>query len=71
MTREATERCLAKPTAHALRAAAIRLAQERAGQEVDPRAAYGCVDWFRYDLESPPAAAARPGVGRAGASLGH
>lgn len=71
MTREATERCLAKPTAHAMRAAAIRLAQERAEQEADPRAAYGCVDWFRYDVGPPPPAAARPDAERAGAPLGH
>lgn len=54
MTREARERCLAKRTAHAMRAAAIRLALDRAGQETDPAEAYGCVDWFRYEASSLP-----------------
>lgn len=54
MMREATERSLAKPTAHAMRAAAIRLARERAGEDPDPAQVYGCVDWYRYDVSSPP-----------------
>ena len=54
MTREAAERCLAKRTAHAMRAAAIRLALDRAGQDADPAETYGCVDWFRYEASSPP-----------------
>jgi hypothetical protein len=54
MTRDATETCLAKRTANAMRAAAIRLARERAGEDVDPSVAYGCVDWFRYDVTPPP-----------------
>lgn len=54
MTREAIERCLAKRTAHAMRAAAIRLALDRAGQDADPAEVYGCVDWFRYEASSPP-----------------
>lgn len=54
MTREAMERCLAKGSAQAMRAAAIRLARERAGQDADPSLAYGCVDWFHYDVISPP-----------------
>lgn len=54
MMREATERCLAKRTAHAMRAAAIRLALDRAGQETDPAEAYGCVDWFRYEASASP-----------------
>lgn len=77
--REALETCLAKRTAHAIRAAAIRLARERAAQDTDPSLAYGCVDWFRYDLKSPsqegeraalPAAAPRDGGGD-GVSSGH
>ena len=52
MTRETMEKCLAKRTAHAMRAAAVRLASERAGQDADPALAYGCVDWFRYDVTS-------------------
>ncbi len=54
MKREATKICLAKPTAHAMRAAALRLAREGAGEDSDPSAAYGCVDWFRYDVIPPP-----------------
>ena len=54
MMREATEKCLAKPTAHAMRAAALRLAREGAGEDTDPSLAYGCVEWFRYDVPSPP-----------------
>lgn len=54
MTREATERSAAGRAAHAMRAAAIRLALERAGEKVDPTQAYGCVDWFLYDVASPP-----------------
>jgi len=54
MTRETTEKCLAKRTAHNMRAAAIRLARERAAEEADPSLTYGCVDWFRYDATSPP-----------------
>ena len=56
MMRETTEKRLANRTAHAMRAAAVRLARERAGQETDPFLAYGCVDWFRYD--TTPALAA-------------
>lgn len=48
MTNE-TERRLEKRAAQAMRAAALRLALERAGQETDYTLAYGCVDWFRYD----------------------
>lgn len=54
MTREATESCLAKRTARAMRAAAIRVALDRAGQDADPAEAYGCVDWYRYEASSPP-----------------
>lgn len=54
MMREATERCVAKPTAHAMRAAALRVARAGAGEESDPAIAYGCVDWFRYDAAPPP-----------------
>lgn len=78
MTREAMEGCLGKRTAHAMRAAAIRLARERAAQDADPALAYGCVDWFQYEVKSPPQedtelppSAARPDAGRAGAPLGH
>lgn len=79
MMREATERSLAKPTAHAMRAAAIRLARQRAGEDPDPAQVYGCVDWFRYDVSSPPqeertappSAAACRGAGRGGASPAH
>lgn len=79
MTRETMEKCLAKRTAHAIRAATLQLARERAGQEADLTAAYGCVDWFRYDIKAPPQeadtgplpAAARPGAGRASMSSGH
>lgn len=49
MTNE-TERRVAKRAARAMRTAALRLALERAGQESE--AAYGCVDWFRYDTPS-------------------
>lgn len=59
MTREAAERGSAKGTAHAMRAAAIRLARERAALESEPMQAYGCVDWFRYDAMPPPQAANR------------
>jgi hypothetical protein len=52
MTREATERCLANRTAHALRAAAIRVALDRAAQDVDAAETYGCVDWFRYEASA-------------------
>lgn len=76
MTRETTEKCIAKRTAHAMRAAAIRLARERAGQDPDPALAYGCVDWFRYDVTPPqkpdtqlPPAVARPGAGTDGVRL--
>lgn len=77
--REATETCLGKRAAHEIRAAAIRFARERAEQDTDPSLAYGCVDWFRYDVSSPSQAAdkaarpaaARPGAGRDGASSGH
>lgn len=57
MTKEATERSAAKFTAHAMRAAAVRLARERAGEEAEPTRAYGCVDWFRYDIPPPEEAA--------------
>jgi len=80
MTREATESCIAKRTAHAMRAAAIRLALDRAGQDADPAEAYGCVDWFRYEASSspekegmasrPPAAPGRD-AGRDGPSSAH
>ena len=53
MTREITETCLGKRIAHDIRAAAIRLARERAEEDADPSLAYGCVDWFRYDVSSP------------------
>jgi hypothetical protein len=55
MTREATARCLARRTVHAMRAAAMRLARERAAEDADPSLAYGCVDWFRYDVTAPSA----------------
>jgi hypothetical protein len=55
MNRETTEKCIANRNAHAMRAAAVRLARERAGQEADPFLAYGCVDWFRYDAAPAPA----------------
>jgi len=79
MMRESMETCLGKRTAHEIRAAAIRLARERAEQDADPSLAYGCVDWFRYAVSPPsqeadralPPAAARPGAGRDGASSGH
>jgi len=79
MTRETTETCLSKRAAHEMRAAAIRLARERAEEDADPSLAYGCVDWFRYDVSSQSQEAgratspvvARPGVGRDGASSGH
>lgn len=79
MMRATMENRLAQRTAHAIRAAAIRLARERAAQEADASLAYGCVDWFLYDVKSPPqkeeiaalpAAAAR-GAGGDGASSGH
>ena len=60
MNRETTEKCLANRAAHAMRAAAVRLAGERAEQDADPFLAYGCVDWFRYD------AAPRPRVAKTG-----
>jgi hypothetical protein len=79
MTGEAMESGLTKRTAHQIRAAAIRLARERAEQDADPSLAYGCVDWFRYDVSLPPreadkavlSAAAQRAAGRDGASLGH
>lgn len=79
MTREATDRALASRTAHAMRAAAIRLARQRAGQDADPSLAYGCVDWFRYDVSAPlqqadkvmPPTAARPAAARDAASSAH
>lgn len=80
MTRETTERCLAKRTAHAMRTAAIRLAQERAAEDPDPSLAYGCVDWFRYGARPllpqgvdpvPSSAAVRPGNGRGCTSSTH
>lgn len=79
MKREATEGSAAGRAAHAMRAAAIRLALERAGEEVDPTQAYGCVDWFRYDVASAPLERDKevpPGVlahdrGRDGAASNH
>jgi hypothetical protein len=79
MTKETTARSVAQRTAHAMRAAAIRLAWERVGQDTDPAQTYGCVDWFRYDASSPrqeertapPGAALRRGAGRGGASPAH
>jgi hypothetical protein len=79
MTKEATETCIGKRTAHAMRAAAIRFAQDRAEHDADPSEAYGCVDWFQYGVTSPPQeedialppAAARPYAGRGGAPSGH
>lgn len=52
MTREATERGLAQRTAHAMRAAALRQARERFDPDAEPAEAYGCVDWFLYDVRS-------------------
>lgn len=66
MVRETAERKLAQRAAHAMRAAVIRLARERAGREADPAQAYGCVDWFLYDVtpkkadSAPPLPAAAP-----------
>ena len=54
MTREAAERILANRTARAIRTAAIRWARKRAVEDPDPAEAYGCVDWFRYDVAPPP-----------------
>lgn len=79
MNREATENGFTRPNAWAMRAAAIRLARERAKEDADPSLAYGCVDWFRYDVKSlpqeaetvPPPAGARPGAGRGGATRDH
>lgn len=79
MSREATERGFTRPSAWAMRAAAIRLARERAKEDADPSLAYGCVDWFRYDVKSPPReadtaprpAGARPGAGRGDAKRDH
>lgn len=80
MTREATERCLAKPTAQAIRAAAIRVALDRAGEDVDPAEAYGCVDWFQYeaapssqkgDTARLPPSAPGQDAGRNGPSSAH
>lgn len=79
MTRDATKKCLVKPTAHALRAAALRLAREGAGDDTDPSLAYGCVDWFRYDVVpppqkagvAPPLAAPPPVPGRGAAPRAH
>ena len=78
MTREATATCLARRTAHAMRAAAMRLARERAAQDADPSLAYGCVDWFRYDVtapaqevDGPSAPPLRPGAGRDGTPSAH
>ncbi|MDE2262961.1 MAG: hypothetical protein KGL45_10590 [Gammaproteobacteria bacterium] len=55
MKRDTADKRLANRTAHALRAATVRLARERAGQDTDPFLAYGCVDWFRYDTTPAPA----------------
>ena len=81
MNRETTEKCVANRTAHAMRAAAVRLAGERAELDADPFLAYGCVDWFRYDAAPvpthpahpapPPPGAARIGTGREMASPAH
>lgn len=79
MMKETAETRLANRTAHAMRAAAIRLARQRAGQDTDPAQAYGCVDWFRYDVPSPPRekhaapplTASRDGIGRGGAPAAH
>ena len=78
MTREATARGLARRTAHAMRAAAMRLARERAAEDADPSLAYGCVDWFRYDViapaqevATPSAPPVRPGAGRDGTRSAH
>jgi hypothetical protein len=78
MTKEATDTCLTQRAAHEIRAAAIRLARQRAEHDPDPSLAYGCVDWFRYDVtpsrEADTAvspAVARPAAGRDGASSGH
>lgn len=73
MKREATEKAIAKRAAHEIRAAAVRQAREWAGQDTDPSLAYGCVDWFRYDVAPAPREAhtapllppaVRPGAGR-------
>jgi len=53
MTNE-TERTQAQRAAHAMRAAAIRVAMKRAPGEADSTLAYGCVDWFRYDAVPLP-----------------
>lgn len=53
MTREVKERRLGKQTEHAIRTAALRLALDRAAQDVDPAEAYGCVDWFPYAASAP------------------
>lgn len=79
MTRETTNRCLAKRAAQAMQKATIRMASERAEEERDPSGAYGCVDWFRYDVTFPPQpvdpvpspAAVRPANGRGSASSTH
>lgn len=76
--REMTRTCIPRVTAHAMRAAAIRLARERAGEEADPTATYGCVDWYQYDVPRPSrtameeeAAAAMPGTMPEAAPSGH
>ena len=79
MMREATETFLTKRSAREMRAAAIRLARARAEHDPDPSLAYGCVDWFRYDVKSPSqavdkaasSAAAWPAAGRDGGSSDH
>lgn len=76
MMSEATEKCLVKLTAHAMRAAALRLARAGTEEDTDPFLAYGCVDWFRYDAtpppqKMPPLAAALPGAGRGTAPPTH
>lgn len=73
MTAETMERTLATRAAHAMRTAALRLAAERAGQESDPALAYGCVDWFRYDVPDTGEPPAREDAGRgdADASFRH
>jgi hypothetical protein len=79
MKREAVESCLMQRAAHEVRAAAIRLARERAEEDADPAVSYGCVDWFRYDLSPPrqagdraaPLAAGRRDDAQDAASPGH
>ncbi|HEX5460950.1 MAG TPA: hypothetical protein VFX20_13355 [Steroidobacteraceae bacterium] len=53
MTNE-MERTHAQCIARAMRAAATRAAMKSAPGESDPILAYGCVDWFRYDVLPQP-----------------